>query len=384
MAGGADGGTASARNSAGEGGRDGLSFTCNVIDPRAKVRRSTPRPKPGGGRGSLLRALCGLTAAGVLATGCQRETPATAAPQKPAATAPAARTVRVAPATEASVARTVVATGTLAADEQMVLGAKVVGRLSEISVDLGSPVRKGQPVARIDPTDYRHRLDQAIAALQQARARLGMTPDGADDRVDPDRDRGGAPGEGGARRGPAEPRPDGPALEAGARGAVPGRLRGGRLRGGRGTLPGRDRGSAQPPGRPGPAALRGRPRAPAARRHRAGLAHRRRGGPAPCVGGRVPGGRGAGGDARAAASAPAPVLGAGARVDERPRRAAGADHHRGRPDGLPGDRRAPVAGDHRAEPDPPHRGRGPQPTGGRCGPAPSRRRRSSSGRTTGW
>jgi len=156
-----------------------------VVDPRASVRRSTPRPKPGGGRGSLLRALCGLAAAGVLATGCQRETPATAAPQKPSATAPAARAVRVAPATEASVARTVVATGTLAADEQMVLGAKVVGRLSEISVDLGSPVRKGQAVARIDPTDYRHRLDQAIAALQQARARLGMTPDGADDRVDP-------------------------------------------------------------------------------------------------------------------------------------------------------------------------------------------------------
>jgi HlyD family secretion protein len=178
----------SARNSAGEGERDGLSFIFNVIDPRANVRRSTPDTKPGSGRRSLLRALCGLAAAGALVTGCQRETPATAAPQKPSATAPAApaaRAVRVAPATEVSVARTVVATGTLAADEQIVLGAKVVGRLSEVSVDLGSPVRKGQAVARIDPTDYRHRLDQAIAALQQARARLGMTPDGADDRVDP-------------------------------------------------------------------------------------------------------------------------------------------------------------------------------------------------------
>jgi membrane fusion protein, multidrug efflux system len=177
-----------ARISASEGGRDSLSLIFNVAGSRANACRSTPRPKTGGGRGSVLPALCGLTLAGVLAAGCQRETPATAAAQKPATTAPAApaaRGVRVAPATEVTVARTVTATGTLAADEQMVLGAKVVGRLSEITVDLGSPVRKGQPVARIDPTDYRHRLDQAIAALQQARARLGMTPDGTDDRVDP-------------------------------------------------------------------------------------------------------------------------------------------------------------------------------------------------------
>jgi RND family efflux transporter MFP subunit len=46
-------------------------------------------------------------------------------------------------------------------------------------------VRKGQVVGRIDPSDYQLRLDQAVAALQQARARLGLVPDGTDDRVDP-------------------------------------------------------------------------------------------------------------------------------------------------------------------------------------------------------
>jgi RND family efflux transporter MFP subunit len=124
----------------------------------------------------------------LLAAGCQQEHPAAAAPQKPAAApaaAPAARAVRVVPASELSVARTVAATGTLAADEQIVLGTEVVGRLAEISVDLGSPVRKGQRVARIDPKDYQYRLDQAVAALQQARVRLGLPADGADDRVDP-------------------------------------------------------------------------------------------------------------------------------------------------------------------------------------------------------
>ena len=81
-------------------------------------------------------------------------------------------------------ARTITATGTLAADEQFVLGTKIVGRLAEISVDLGSLVSRDQVIARIDPKDYQYRLDQAVAALKQARVRLGLPADGDDDRVD--------------------------------------------------------------------------------------------------------------------------------------------------------------------------------------------------------
>jgi RND family efflux transporter MFP subunit len=61
----------------------------------------------------------------------------------------------------------------------------VVGRLSEISVDLGSRVRKGQTVARIDPNDYKLRVRQSETALQQARVRLGLSPDGVNDHIDP-------------------------------------------------------------------------------------------------------------------------------------------------------------------------------------------------------
>jgi RND family efflux transporter MFP subunit len=100
--------------------------------------------------------------------------------------ADAPREVRLARATEAQVARTVSATGTLAAEDQVILGAKVVGRLSEINVDLGSRVRKGQTVARIDPNDYKLRVAQAQAALQQARVRLGLPPDGTSDQIDPE------------------------------------------------------------------------------------------------------------------------------------------------------------------------------------------------------
>jgi RND family efflux transporter MFP subunit len=60
----------------------------------------------------------------------------------------------------------------------------VTGRLAELGVDLGSPVRRGQVVARLDPMDFKLRLDQAEAALQQARARLGLPPQGPADRVD--------------------------------------------------------------------------------------------------------------------------------------------------------------------------------------------------------
>ena len=129
---------------------------------------------------ALLVLLASIALAG---TGCNRDTTASAAPPKPAA---APRAVRVVAATQETIPRTVVATGTLAAEDQVVLGVKVAGRLAELAVDLGSRVKKGQTVARIDPGDYRLRVEQAQAALQQARARLGLTVDGTDDRVDPE------------------------------------------------------------------------------------------------------------------------------------------------------------------------------------------------------
>jgi len=125
-----------------------------------------------------------LLAAMLFLPACQ-EVPTSAAQEKgkgPAAQPP--REVRVIPAATEMLPRTVAATGTLAADEQVVLGTKVPGRLAEITVDLGSRVRKGQRIARLDENDFRIRVDQADAALQQARARLGLPPRGGDERVD--------------------------------------------------------------------------------------------------------------------------------------------------------------------------------------------------------
>src|SRR2546422_3865808 len=110
----------------------------------------------------------------------------TAGAEEPKSKAPAPREVKVTPAAERALARTVSATGTLAADDQVVLGTKVAGRLAEISVDLGTRVRRGQMIGRLDQSDFKLRVDQAEAALQQARVRLGLAPTGADERVDPE------------------------------------------------------------------------------------------------------------------------------------------------------------------------------------------------------
>ena len=81
---------------------------------------------------------------------------------------------------------TVTAPGTLAADEQATLSFKVAGRVNEIKIDLGSQARKGQVIGVLETTEFKVRLQQAEAALQQARVRLGLPPQGDDDRIDPE------------------------------------------------------------------------------------------------------------------------------------------------------------------------------------------------------
>ena len=100
--------------------------------------------------------------------------------------AKAARQVKTARVEETPFGETVTANGTLAAFDQTTAGVKVAGRLSSISVDLGSVVRRGQLIAQLDSNDYKLRVQQSEAALSQARARLGLSPEGTDDKVSPE------------------------------------------------------------------------------------------------------------------------------------------------------------------------------------------------------
>ena len=99
----------------------------------------------------------------------------------------AARQVKTARVVEMPVGQTVTVNGTLAAYDQTTVSVKVPGRLKTITVDLGSVVRKGQLIGQLEPEDYKLRVLQSEAALAQARARLGLSPEGTDDRVDPEK-----------------------------------------------------------------------------------------------------------------------------------------------------------------------------------------------------
>lgn len=94
--------------------------------------------------------------------------------------------VKVAKVTEMPLGEGVKVNGSLAAFEQTTVSVKAAGRLESIYVDLGTTVRKGQAIAKIESKDYQFRLMQSEAALAQARARVGLPADGANDNVDPE------------------------------------------------------------------------------------------------------------------------------------------------------------------------------------------------------
>ena len=121
----------------------------------------------------------------ILAASCKSDYPAAARQGRPDDNK-AARQVKTVAVVETPFGETVTANGTLAAYDQTTVSVKVPGRLRAISVDLGTVVRRGQVIAQVESEDYNLRVQQAEASLAQARARLGLSPDGTDDSVDPE------------------------------------------------------------------------------------------------------------------------------------------------------------------------------------------------------
>jgi RND family efflux transporter MFP subunit len=132
-------------------------------------------------RKNIVVDLLTILVIGITMTGCGQ----TKAPDAPKTKA--FRSVRLVAVEQGSLPRTVAVAGTLAADEEVVTSFKVAGRISELAVDLGSTVHKNQVIAKLDPTDFLLRIEQADAALRQTRARLGLSPEGTDELVDPEK-----------------------------------------------------------------------------------------------------------------------------------------------------------------------------------------------------
>jgi multidrug efflux pump subunit AcrA (membrane-fusion protein) len=108
---------------------------------------------------------------------------ANARPGASASPTPAAIEVTTAPAIQRQLARYFEATGSLAGDVQTDVQPQTAGKVVAVGVDLGSYVRRGQMIARIEDADYKLRLDQAVAQLENAKAavrqaeeKIGLKP----------------------------------------------------------------------------------------------------------------------------------------------------------------------------------------------------------------
>src|ERR1044071_1843450 len=167
--------------------------------PRPRICSRSPRNEVTGDRHAGLAvslehrmrfdsSFCLLGLAGAMAlapAGCSKRAAAesgkeTAAP----ASARAARAVTVATVADQVMERSVAVIGSLAAHDEATLSVKVPGRLQTLAVDLGSSVRQGELIAQVESKDYELQLTQAEAFLSQARARLGLTLSGDDEKVD--------------------------------------------------------------------------------------------------------------------------------------------------------------------------------------------------------
>ncbi len=93
--------------------------------------------------------------------------------------------VRLVVAAPREVADVLQATGTLMPDQQSALTPLVAGRVVAVLVERGQRVNEGDPILRLRDVDYRSQAASAQAAVNQARARLGIT-DGAG-AFDPER-----------------------------------------------------------------------------------------------------------------------------------------------------------------------------------------------------
>lgn len=104
---------------------------------------------------------------------------------EPAATASQPEPVEVtsAAAIKRELPRFFEATGSLAGDQQTDVAPQTSGKVVAVGVDIGSPVRHGQMLVRLDDTELKLRVDQAVAQVEQAKAavrqaeeKIGLRP----------------------------------------------------------------------------------------------------------------------------------------------------------------------------------------------------------------
>ena len=125
---------------------------------------------PGPFKLTLLVLLTAAVGTGLIACnrskGQDNNTSASASPT------PTSIVVSTAPAIMRQLPRFFEASGSLAPNEQSDVAAETSGKVAAVGVDIGSSVRRGQMIVRLDDADFRIRIQQAQAQLDQAKATL--------------------------------------------------------------------------------------------------------------------------------------------------------------------------------------------------------------------
>jgi HlyD family secretion protein len=70
---------------------------------------------------------------------------------------------------------TILTTGELSAVTTVAVGSQQSGQIAELMVDFNDRVKKGQPIARLDPSAFSAKVREAEAALEEARANVAIT-----------------------------------------------------------------------------------------------------------------------------------------------------------------------------------------------------------------
>lgn len=130
---------------------------------------------------TLLVLLTAAIAFGLFACNRSKGQPNNAGPS--GSPTPAAIAVNVAPAIMRQLPRFFEANGNLAPNQQTDVAAETSGKVTAVGVDIGSPVRRGQMIVKLDDSDFRIRvlqaqaqLDQAKATRRQNEAKIGLRP----------------------------------------------------------------------------------------------------------------------------------------------------------------------------------------------------------------
>src|SRR5829696_6515817 len=87
-----------------------------------------------------------------------------------ATTQPVAVEVTTVAAIKRELPRFFEATGSLAGDQQTDVAPQTAGKVMAVGVDIGSYVRRGQMLVRLDDAELKLRVEQAAAQVEQARA----------------------------------------------------------------------------------------------------------------------------------------------------------------------------------------------------------------------